>query len=66
MQTIEIPLTDELKHFIDTRYNKSGKQLVDEFLVYIRTKKVASDLSRALKETKEGKTQDISDLINAL
>jgi len=66
MQTVEIPLTDELKEFFDTQYKNKANNLVDDFVVYLNTRKEVYEVNKALKEVKENKTNDISKLLNAL
>jgi len=66
VQTVEIPLTDELKEFVDSQYKDKVTKLVDDFVVYLNTKKEASEITRALKEVKENKTNDIKTLLNDL
>ena len=66
MQTVEIPLADELKEFFDTKYKNKASHLVDEFVVYLNTRKEAYEVNKALEEVKEHKTNDISTLLNAL
>ena len=66
MQTVQIPLTDELKEFLDTQYKNKATKLVDDFVIYLNTKKEASEITRALKDVKENKTNDIKTLLNDL
>ncbi len=71
MQTIkiehlEIPVTEELKDFFNRQYQNEAGRLVDDFLVYLRTKKEASDLSKALQEVSEKKTSSIKNLLDEL
>ena len=66
MQTVEIPLTDELKEFFDAQYKHKAANLVDDFVVYLNTRKEVYEVNKALKEVKENKTNDISKLLNAL
>lgn len=66
MQTVQIPLTDELKEFLDTQYKNKATKLVDDFVIYLNTKKEASEITRALKDVKEHKTTEIHTLLNDL
>ena len=66
MQTVEIPLTDELKEFLDSQYKNKANNFVDDFVVYLNTRKEVHEVNKALKEVKEHKTNDISKLLNAL
>ena len=66
MQTVEIPLTEDLKEFLDSQYKNKANNLVDDFVVYLNTRKEVHEVNKALKEVKEHKTNDISKLLNAL
>jgi len=64
--TIEIPMTEELEDFFNYKYQGQAPKLVDEFLLYLNTKKEAYEINKALHEVKEGKTNDIGKLFDAL
>jgi len=66
VQTVQIPVTDELKEFLDTQYKNKAAKLVDDFVIYLNTKKEASEITKALKDVKENKTNDIKTLLNDL
>ena len=63
---IEIPVTQELQAFISQRYNDRTSELVDEFLLFLNTKKEASEINRALQHVRQGKTRDVNKLLNEL
>ena len=64
--SIEIPMTQELQEFFVYRYRNQPGKLVDEFVKYLNTQKEAHEINKALRESKAGKTNDISKLLNAL
>ena len=66
IENIEIPMTKELQEFFAYRYQNQTTKLVDEFLVYLNTKKEAYEVNKALQEVKEGKTNDIGKLFDDL
>ncbi|MDQ7083527.1 MAG: hypothetical protein Q9M36_00695 [Sulfurovum sp.] len=66
MQNIEIPMTKELEDFFAYRYQNQTSKLVDEFLIYLHTKKEAYEVNKALQEVKEGKTNDIGKLFDTI
>jgi len=66
IENIEIPMTKELQEFFAYRYQNQTAKLVDEFLVYLNTKKEAYEVNKALQEVKEGKTNDIGKLFDDL
>jgi len=66
IENIEIPVTKELQEFFAHRYQNKTTKLVDEFLIYLNTKKEAYEVNKALKELREGKTNDIGKLIDDL
>jgi len=66
IENIEIPVTKELQEFFAHQYQNKTTKLVDEFIVYLNTKKEAYEVSKALQEVKEGKTNDIGKLIDDL
>jgi hypothetical protein len=63
---IEIPMTQELRSFVAQRYHNQTAQLVDEFLVFLNTKKEAYDINRAIQNVHDGKTRDVNKLLNEL
>lgn len=66
IENIEIPMTKELQEFFAYQYQNQTTKLVDEFLVYLNTKKEAYEVNKALQEVKEGKTNDIGKLFDDL
>jgi len=66
VQTVQIPVTDDLKEFLDTQYKNRASKMVDDFVIYLNTKKEAYELNKALHEVKENKTVEIDKLLNAL
>jgi hypothetical protein len=64
--SIEIPLTKELQELFLNKYQGKTSNLVEDFLIYLNTKKEAYDIDKALSEVKEGKTRDIGSLLNEL
>jgi len=69
MQTInniEIPMTKELQDFFTYKYQGQASKLIDEFLLYLHTKKEAYEINKALQEVQQGKTNDIGKLFNEL
>jgi len=66
INNIEIPMTQELQDFFTYKYEGQASQLVDEFLLYLNTKKEAYELNKALQEVKQGKTNDIGKLFDEL
>ena len=66
IENIEIPMTQELEEFFAYQYQNQTTKLVDEFLVYLNTKKEAYEVNKALQEVKEGKTNDIGKLFDDL
>jgi len=66
INSIEIPMTQELQEFFVYRYREQPGKLVDEFVKYLNKQKAAHDINRALREVKAGKTNDISKLFDAI
>lgn len=66
MQTIEIPMTKDLQEFLDYNYKNQTSKLVDEFLIYLNTRKEAYEINKALQEVKQGKTNSITKLLHEL
>ena len=66
MNSIEVPMTQELQEFFVYRYQNQPRKLVDDFVKYLATQKEAYEINRALQEVKTGKTNDISKLLDAL
>ncbi len=66
MQTIEIPMTKDLQEFFHYKYKNQTSKLVDEFLIYLNTRKEAYEINKALQEVKEGKTNSVDKLLHEL
>jgi len=66
LENIEIPMTKELEDFFTYKYQGQASKLVDEFLLYLNTKKEAYELNKALQEVNQGKTKDIGKLFDEL
>ncbi|MCH9739412.1 MAG: hypothetical protein K0U38_01030 [Epsilonproteobacteria bacterium] len=66
IENIEIPMTKELEEFFRYRYQNQATKLVDEFLLYLNTKKEAYEVNKALQEVQQGKTNDIGKLFDEL
>ena len=66
IENIEIPMTKELQDFFAYKYQNKATKLVDEFLLYLHTKKEAYEVNRALTEVQQGKTNDIGKLFDDL
>ncbi len=66
MQTIEIPMTKDLQEFFHYKYKNQTGKLVDEFLIYLNTRKEAYEINKALQEVKEGKTNSVNKLLHEL
>jgi hypothetical protein len=64
--SIEIPLTKELQELFIEKYHGKTTNLINDFLIYLNTKKEAYDINKALTEVKEGNTKDIKRLLDEL
>ena len=64
--SIEIPLTKELQELFMDRYQGKTTNLINDFLIYLNTKKKAYDIDKALTEVKGGDTRDIKRLLDEL
>ncbi|MBN2825132.1 MAG: hypothetical protein JXQ76_07415 [Campylobacterales bacterium] len=65
-KSIEIPLTKELQEFVASKYSNQTSKLIDDFLIYLNTKKEAQEINQALKEVKQNKTNPVNKLLNEL
>ncbi|MBN2825414.1 MAG: hypothetical protein JXQ76_08830 [Campylobacterales bacterium] len=65
-KSIEIPLTRELQEFVISKYSNQTSKLIDDFLIYLNTKKEAQEINQALKEVKQNKTNPVNKLLNEL
>ena len=66
MNNIQIPMTKELEEFFNYRYQGQTTKLIDEFLVYLNTKKEAYEINKSLHQVKLGQTNDIGKLFDDL
>jgi len=66
INNIAIPMTKELQDFFTYKYQGQVSKLIDEFLLYLHTKKEAYEINKALQEVQQGKTNDIGKLLNEL
>jgi hypothetical protein len=66
INNIEIPMTKELEDFFTYKYQGQASKIVDEFLLYLNTKKEAYEVNKALQEVYQGKTNDIGKLFDEL
>lgn len=66
IENLEIPMTKELHDFFAYKYQGQTTKLVDDFLIYLHTKKEAYDVNKALQEVEQGRTNDIGKLFDEL
>jgi hypothetical protein len=66
MNNIQIPMSKELEEFFIYRYQGQTTKLIDEFLVYLNTKKEAYEINKSLNQVKLGQTNDIGKLFDDL
>jgi len=66
INNIEIPMTKELQDFFTYKYQGQASKLIDDFLLYLNTKKEAYEINKAFQEVKQGKTNDIGKLFDEL